>query len=81
MKNKHMSVWDKIMLRKRFIIETINDQLKNVFQIVHSRHRSMDNFIVNVLSALSAYCFFDKKPFINVEFKVEPENGQMVLRG
>ena len=43
-----MDVHDKIMLRKRSIIETINDMLKNVAQIVHTRHRSVSNFIVNL---------------------------------
>ena len=51
-----------IMLRKRYIIETINDMLKNTAQIVHSRHRSVSNFIMNLISALGAYCFFDNKP-------------------
>ena len=44
------------------IIETINDMLKNTAQIVHSRHRSVSNFIINLISALGAYCFFDNKP-------------------
>ena len=44
------------------IIETINDMLKNTAQIVHSRHRSVGNFIMNIISALGAYCFFDNKP-------------------
>lgn len=62
MKNKLMSFYDKMMLRKRYIIETINDLLKNTAQIVHSRHRSVANFIMNIISALGAYCFFDNKP-------------------
>jgi transposase len=44
-------MWDKILLRKRHIIETINDLLKNTAQIVHSRHRSINNFIMNLISA------------------------------
>jgi Transposase DDE domain. len=68
MKNKLMPIMDKIMLRKRSVIETINDVLKNVAQLVHSRHRSIDGFVLNALSALSAYCFFEKKPSINVDF-------------
>ena len=44
MKNRLMDVHDKIMLRKRSIIETINDMLKNVAQIVHTRHRSISNY-------------------------------------
>ena len=51
-----------IILRKRYIIETINDMLKNTAQIVHSRHRSVSNFIMNLISALGTYCFFDNKP-------------------
>ena len=62
MKNKLMPFYDKIMLRKRYIMETINDLLKNTAQIVHSRHRSVANFIINIISALGAYCFFDNKP-------------------
>ena len=50
------------MLSKRYIIETINDILKNTAQIVHSRHRSVSNFIMNLISALGAYCFLDNKP-------------------
>ena len=46
---------DRMMLRKRYIIETINDLLKNTAQIVHSRHRSVSNFIMNLISALGAY--------------------------
>ena len=42
--------------------ETINNMLKNTAQIVHSRHRSVNNFAMNLISALGAYCFFDNKP-------------------
>ena len=62
MKNRLMPMWDKIMLRKRCIIETINDMLKNTAQLVHSRHRSVNNFIMNMVAAMAAYCFFDNKP-------------------
>jgi hypothetical protein len=44
MKNKLMLLEDKLMLRKRSIIETINDQLNNISQIEHTRHRSFANF-------------------------------------
>ena len=60
--NKLMPFYDRMMLRKRYIIETINDLLKNTTQIVHSRHRSVGNFIMNLISALGAYCFFENKP-------------------
>lgn len=62
MKNKLMSVFDKILLRKRSIIETIIDQLKNISQIEHSRHRSPTNFLVNLVCGLIAYCRQPKKP-------------------
>lgn len=71
MKNKLMPFYDKMMLRKRYIIETINDLLKNTAQIVHSRHRSVTNFIMNLISALGAYCFFDNKPAALVGYSIE----------
>ena len=68
MKNSLMSIADKILLRKRALIEMVNDELKNIAQIEHSRHRSFNNFIANSLSAIAAYCFFEKKPAIDVNF-------------
>lgn len=62
MKSQLMSLYDKIMLRKRSIIETINDQLKNICMIEHSRHRSFHNFINNILTGIIAYSFLPKKP-------------------
>jgi Transposase DDE domain len=62
MKNKLMVMTDKLLLRKRSIIETINDQLKNISQIEHSRHRSPINFLVNLMSGLIAYTHQPKKP-------------------
>jgi hypothetical protein len=59
---------DAIMLRKRAICETIIDQLKNIFQIKHSRHRSPKNFLTNLFSALIAYNFNDKKPSLRIQF-------------
>ena len=67
MKGALMSVSDKLLLRKRAIIETVNDELKNIAQVEHSRHRCFDNFIVNMLGAIAAYCSFPKKPCINVQ--------------
>ena len=58
----------EICLRKRALIETVNDELKNIAQIEHSRHRSFSNFIANALSAIAANCFFEKKPAIDVEW-------------
>ena len=67
MKNSLMHTYDKIMLKKRAIIETVNDELKNMCQIEHTRHRSFDNFLSNLLSGLIAYSFFPKKPSLNLE--------------
>lgn len=67
MKGALMTIADKILVRKRAIIETVNDELKNMAQIEHSRHRSIPNFTVNLIAALSAYCFFPKKPMIAVD--------------
>ena len=51
MKWASISVSDKLLIRKRAIIETINDELKNIAQVEHSRHRCFDNFIVNMVGA------------------------------
>ena len=67
-RNSLMSIADKILLKKRALIETVNDELKNIAQVEHSRHRSFNNFIANSLSAITAYCFFEKKPAIDVIF-------------
>ncbi len=66
MKNRLMPLMDKLLLRKRFIIETINDQLKNISQISHSRHRSIKNFVMNLLAGLIAYTHQPKKPSLNL---------------
>jgi hypothetical protein len=62
MKNKLMPLIDKILLRKRFIIETINDQLKNISQIEHTRHRSFTNAMLNIIAGIVAYTYQPKKP-------------------
>lgn len=62
MKQKVMSLNDKALLRKRSLIETVNDQLKNISQIEHTRHRSVGNFLANILSGLVAYTHQIKKP-------------------
>ncbi|SFU96562.1 IS982 family transposase [Xenorhabdus koppenhoeferi] len=66
MKPKLLAAWDRAMLAKRFIIETINDQLKNITQIEHSRHRSLHGFMLNLLGGLIAYCLKPKKPSLNI---------------
>lgn len=68
MKVQLMTVADKILLRKRALIEIINDELKNMAQqIEHSRHRSFTGFTVKLMAGLAAYSFFPKKSMINVE--------------
>ncbi len=68
MKNHLMRLTDKLLTRKRSIIETIIDQLKNISQIEHSRHRSPVNFSVNLICGLIAYCHQPKKPSLRLEF-------------
>jgi hypothetical protein len=77
MKNRLMPLRDRILLRKRSVIETMNDELKNICAAEHSGHRSVHNFIMNLIAALRAYCFFDKKPAIKVNF--ESQHGQLSL--
>lgn len=67
MKNKLLPLFDKLVLRKRSIIETINDQLKNISQIEHTRHRSVGNFMVNLVAGLIAYTHQPTKPSLNIE--------------
>ncbi len=62
MKNQLILLSDRLLLRKRFIIETITDQLKNISQIEHTRHRSPANFAVNLLAGLIAYTHQPKRP-------------------
>ena len=61
-----MEFSDRLLLRKRAIIESVNDFLKNICQIEHSRHRSSQNFAVNLVSGLAAYSFLPKKPSLHL---------------
>jgi hypothetical protein len=76
MKNRLVSMFDKLMLRKRAIIESVVDQLKNISQIEHSRHRSVANFFVNLVAGLIAYTWREKKPSLNIRVK---EHLQLVF--
>lgn len=67
MKKGELSLIDKVRLRKRVIVETSIDQLKNIAQIEHTRHRSPVNFVVNLLCGLIAYCHQPKKPSLQVD--------------
>ncbi len=55
MPNKLLPLADQLLLRKRVLIETSNDQLKNISQIEHTRHRSVTNCMVNFLAGWVAY--------------------------
>ena len=66
MKNRLLLLFDKLMLRKRALIETITDQLKNISQVAHTRHRSVDNFLVNLVAGLIAYTHQPRKPSLNL---------------
>jgi hypothetical protein len=76
MKSKALSNEDRLMLRKRSVIETVNDELKNICQIEHTRHRSISGFLLNIISAIAAYSFFPKKPSIKKD--IEETNPHLI---
>ncbi len=76
MKNSLMTISDKILLRKRSIIETVNDELKNICQVEHSRHRSVVNFLTNLIAGIVAYHFLPKKPALKYK---TVETNQLAL--
>jgi hypothetical protein len=67
MRNRLLTLADTLLLRKRALIETINDQLKNVCQIEHTRHRSPLHFLVHLLAGLTAYCHLPKQPSLHLD--------------
>jgi hypothetical protein len=69
MKNRFLPLCDRLLLRKRALIETVNDQLKNISQVEHTRHRSLWNFLGNVAAGLIAYTWREKKPSLNIQVK------------
>jgi len=69
MKTKALSNEEKLLLRKRSVIETVNDELKNICQLEHTRHRSINGFLLNIMGALAAYSFFPKKPTIKIDIQ------------
>ena len=78
MKQKALSNEEKLLLRKRSVIETVNDEMKNICQVEHTRHRSVAGFIVNIMSAIAAYSFFPKKPSIKMD--IEETNPQTIAQ-
>ena len=67
------------MLCKRSIIETVNDMLKNVAQLLHTRHRNRHNFLMNLLAAMGAYSFFLSKSAVNFDNEVPKSDGQFTI--
>lgn len=85
MKNKLMTIYDKLMLRKRALIESVHNLLKSGCQIEHHRHRSQWNFLSNLFSGLAAYCLNPNKPRLyfseqEIEKLRSLECSSMVLR-
>jgi hypothetical protein len=78
MKNRLLPVCDKLLLRKRSLIETVNDQLKNISQVEHTRHRSLWNFLGNVAAGLIAYTWREKKPSLNIRVKEQLQLSAVV---
>jgi hypothetical protein len=68
MKNKLIQMKDKFLLKKRTVIETVIDLLKNIFDLWHTRHRSIDNAFNNTLACLAAYGFLEQKPSISQNY-------------
>ena len=66
MKNRVIRLWDKLLLRKRSLIETIHDQLKNISQSEHTLHRSVTGFMVNLVAGLVAYSHRPTKPSLGL---------------
>jgi transposase len=79
MKNKLMPILDKLLLRKRALIECVNDQLKNMSQMEHTRHRCAANGIVNMLAAVVAYTFQPKKPALDLSTATDNQTQQLLL--
>lgn len=67
MKNSLVNIPDKLMLRKYSVIETLNDEFKNVCQVEHTRHRSVNNFAINLLAGLIAYNLLPMKLGVSID--------------
>lgn len=64
-KNALLDPVHKLFLKKRALIESVIDRIKETTSIEHSRHRSPVNFLVNTFAALAAYCFIEDKPHLH----------------
>jgi Transposase DDE domain len=78
MKSQNLSDTDKLLLRKRALIECVNDELKNICAVEHSRHRAVKGFIINLISGLVAYQFLPKKPSLKIQ-PYKNESNQLLL--
>lgn len=78
MKKQNLSDVDRILLRKRALIESVNDELKNICSVEHTRHRSLQGFFNNLLSGLCAYHFLPKKP--SLKFEQVKDQNQLLLK-
>jgi Transposase DDE domain len=79
MKNQLIPLFDKLLLRKRAIVETVIDQLKNISQIEHSRHRSVVNYFTEIVAGLIAYTYRDKLPSLNLRTQeFSPQKNVMI---
>jgi hypothetical protein len=79
MTNRLMPLVDKILLRKRSLIETVNDQLKNISQIEHTRHRSPTNFLVNLVAGLIQYTHQPRKPSLRLNTSDQSALARLLL--
>ena len=79
MTNRLMPLLDKVLLRKRSLIETVNDQLKNISQVEHTRHRSPTNFLVNLVAGLIQYTHQPKKPSLRLNTSDQTALSQLLL--
>jgi hypothetical protein len=79
MKNSLMSLHDKLLLRQRAIIETVNDRLKNICQVEYTRHRSFTNFVSNLIAGLIAYNLAPKKTAMNLNI-IDNEKVNYIIR-
>jgi hypothetical protein len=85
MKQKALGNEEKLLLRKRSVIETVNDELKNICQVEHTRHSSVAGFILNLMGAIAAYSFFPKKPSIKKDieetnpYRIDQLNQQKLI--
>lgn len=72
------SAFDQVILKRRSLIETVIDELKNLCQIEHTRHRSVANFLVNLMGGIVAYCLMPNKPCLPIQ-QVGVGNGECLI--